>query len=293
MDNKQNLLDQMKGSMSSIKSFNGKRVLNIEDEEIKFWKPVEGDNHIDILQYVVGTDKHPGNREKGSLSYVLDLWQHNNIGINKSSFLCLQRTYGQPCPICEEAQRRRSKGDKKGAEALYASHRVFYNIIDLEDEDSGVQIFGVSYNLFEKELLDEAFANQTEDGQGIILFADLEEGYSITVRARGVSKNINGKIVNWFEYRKFNFEKRQRNYDPAITLKRTYSLDSLLYIPTYEEITEEFKGKSIEDAKEETPKVSVCPHDNVFGKDFENFMECEACVIWRDCKKANREAVNG
>lgn len=299
MDYKEQLKQQMNDSKSNKKEFSGKRVLNFQDENVQFYKPKEGMNKIDIIPYIVATDNHPHNKEKNNLSYVLDVYVHSYIGINKSSFVCMQKTYGKRCPICEEQRMYRDQNQKELADKLNSSRKVFYNIIDTDNRDAGIQIFATSHFLFEKELTEEAFVGADADGNGIILFADIEDGRTISFRARETTKTFgSGKPTTYLEYKNFSFHKRDTDYDERI-LKKAYSLDNYLYIPTYDEAKNELLGIEDEDNKEDKKKegwindkedkgIIKCPEGFNFGADWDEHDECDECNLWKDCKKANK-----
>jgi hypothetical protein len=297
----------------------GKRAIDSDKlpEGIKFFKPAEGKNLIDIIPYFVETDNHP-HREKGEPSYVLDYWIHKNVGPGEDDFLCLKNNFGQSCPICEHEKELRKEGvDKEERESLWPKRRVLYNVIDLNDEDEGVQLYDVSYHWFEKELRKEA--EEAEDNT--VIFADLEDGRSI--KFRGSQEKFNGR--EFIKPEKILFQERDEEYDEDI-LDDSIALDTLLYIPTYEEVQDAFYGRNNDepvvedeediveeketkrkkkhrkkevDEEEECPveeksskkkskkSKDKCPHEHKFGKDCDDYDECSDCEIWEDCDDAS------
>jgi len=63
-------------------------------ENVKFYKPKEGSNRIDIIPYKTKTKNDPlvasGDCKIGEESYMLDLFIHNSIGPTQSDVICLK-----------------------------------------------------------------------------------------------------------------------------------------------------------------------------------------------------------
>lgn len=303
----------------------GKDVIDISGyDEVTFFKPKKGMNLIDILVFEVSTNNHPGLGKPGELEYILELWVHRGIGALNHSFICPLKTFGKPCPICEEIEAKIKEGaswkDEEIA-ALRPTRRAYYNVIDMNEPDKGVQIFTTSYANFQKELLEEADCSQDGDGEGsddIICFADPEEGFSVQFRA--VTKKW-GKI-EYFEFKKFDFIERDNQYDEGI-LSDVYPLDKMMVEASYDEIRDAFYGlDSEEDGGEEEgtgssedkkqtkadppPKEedksfekeankaveqetsgptgdSKCPHNHAYGTDCDSKDECATCNSWEPC----------
>ena len=89
-------------------------------DDVKFFKPKEGKNIIDIVPYIIKTKNDPlvktGDAKVGDQSYMLDLFIHTNIGPTQAQIICLKETYGKPCPICEQRQAFYNEGKKDEAE---------------------------------------------------------------------------------------------------------------------------------------------------------------------------------
>lgn len=294
-----------------------KGVMNYDN--VEFYKPEEGRNRINIIPYTIKTKNHPlvksGEFEIGEKDYLMDVFVHKNIGASESSVICLKKTYGKPCPICEQAELFKKQGKETEAKALNPSRRVFYNVQDLKD--GKLKIFEVSHYLFEKELIDEA-----RDGEdGYVNFADEEEGKEISFKA---SKEKKGKI-EYLEFKSFRFEDRDEPI-PEELLENVVSFDEIMNVPTYEQAekilfgsddedsddepeaevdederhTKLDKAKSFDDMddveekskknknreEDEAPKKeSGCPYSHTFGKDCDGFNECDDCDCWDKCCK--------
>lgn len=219
----------------------GSRVLNLKDigNDVQFFQPSDGRNAINIIPFIIKSKNHPlvkqGQMQIGELDYCLDIWTHRNVGPSESSVVCLKKTYGKACPICEEAEKLRKAGKKDEASALFSKRRVFYNIEDVRKKPGEIQIFEVSYHLFEKELLIEArnVEEDNEDGENenTISFADPEIGSIIKFRCMKVKQG--GYEFN--EFKSFAFAEREEPIDDDL-LATAVSFDEHLNVLTYEQV---------------------------------------------------------
>ena len=286
--------------------FGGKRILDVSSlDDVEWYKPKAGKkkNVIDIIPYLVTSKNHP-TLDKDDEDYLLDVWVHKRIGPGEDNFVCLKRTFKQPCPICEEADALKDSGaDEEVYKALWPKHRCFYNVIDVKNPDEGIQIFEESFYLFEKEVLDESSTD--EDGE-YVDFVTLEDGHSVQFRAK---EETFGKAT-YFKFKNFSFIDRDEIEESI--LEETYPLDEMLNIPTYEEVKNLYFGiDDEEDGDEDNDKVNEkpeperkkktdkkeksdkkksktkCPHGYDFGEDCEDYGECsDDCEVWEECSKA-------
>lgn len=228
-----------------------KGVMNFRklDQEVSFFKPIEGKNRINIIPYVIKTKNHPlvkrGEFEVGDKDYVMDFYVHRGVGPTESSVLCLKNTFGKPCPICEQQALFNKDGKEKEAKALKAQRRVIYNVEDLK-EPGKVKVFETSHYLFEKELIDEA--RDDEEG-GFIDFADPEEGKEIKFRAS--KESLGGH--EYFEFKSFSFEDRDEPISEEL-LDQAISFDEIMEVPSYDEVQKILLGD--DDEEDEEPKKS-------------------------------------
>ncbi len=292
---------------------------NSLDSEIEFFKPVEGRNRIRIVPYEIKTKNHPlvknGLLEVGDIDYKMDIWEHGFVGASRSSILCNKKTYGLPCPICEQANQFKKEGKEKEAKELFPKRRVYYNVIDLKSPDK-VKIFNTSHFLFEKELIDEA--RDDEDG-GYIDFASIEDGKDIVFRASKTS--LNGQ--EYLKFKSFNFKDSEIELTDEL-LSQAISFDEIMNVPTKDEAEKLLFGESdeeeqeeieeaeemparparvrakadeeetekVEETKVEKPTKSICdtcPFGHTFGADVDNTDDCDECSKWESCYNYNRK----
>ena len=199
--------------------------------------------HLDILPYEVTVDTHP-EVEKGELWYQRTYWTHFGLGEDgKKSAIC-PKTIGKPCPVCEyykELVNSDDEDDREEAGNIKPKERELFNVIDLDNQDAGVQIFEYSYHLFGKALSEEINEGSEEEAG----FAELEGGKTLKVSFR---KNSIGSGPPFFEVRKITFQDRE-DYDED-WLEEVYDLDQLLIINSYKEMEALLHGTSSAEDKE-------------------------------------------
>lgn len=284
------------------------------DEEINFFSPQEGRNRINIIPYTIKTRNHPlvrrGEWDIGCKDYVMDIFVHRGVGPSEANVLCLKSNYGKPCPICEQLELLKKQGKEEESKKLKPTRRVFYNIQDLKEPDK-LKVFETSHFLFEKELIDEA---RDDDEGGFVDFADEEAGKEIKFRCSKVSKG--GYEFN--EFKSFSFEDREKNI-PDELLESAISFDEIMNVPTYEESEKILFGQDEDDDEEQeddeepednesikpTKKIAKqtmedeepskkssngnCPFNHCFGKDCENYDDCDDCDCWDKCVKVKEK----
>jgi hypothetical protein len=266
--------------------------------KVEFWKCSEDEHFINIIPYLAG--KNNPNVKEGNWAYNLDIFVHRKVGVNEDSFICLSRSFGRKCPICDEQARLRSLDDydDKFVKSLNPTRRVVYNIecIDSEKESrKGIQLFDVSHFLFEKELAEIA---KKPRGGGFILFSHPDEGKTVFFRKSG-----NGPTNT--EYKAFKFEDRTEPIPDEI-LDAALCLDELIHIPSYEEVYNSYFGVEVDAERPTTDSAATdgdledggghsepaftCP--GTYGEDFGNHDACESCPDVAECEAAYEVLVN-
>jgi hypothetical protein len=240
----------------------------IDMSNASYYKVTAGKNAIDVIPFRHETDLFR-NKKKGSFSYLLDIQVHKNFNQAYDKCICMQRSFGRPCPICDERKRLEEldyEENKKRIQQLYSQRRALLNVVNLmdaDDEDNGqIQILDASYALFSRELSEEASAD-VESGGEPIDFVSPDEGQSVRFRATEETIGKNGK---YFKFKSFTFTDREEPYNDGI-VEYDYSddefdhgafpLDKLLVIPTYEEIEAMLTEAPTDEEEEEEEKEEV------------------------------------
>ena len=219
----------------------------LPDEKKQFILKSDKAVRLDIIPYEVGE----GNpyADKGELHYERTYFVHPRIGIDQTSFVCLSKTCGDPCPICEYRGKlmKDPDADEDLIKDLGPKERQLFHVKDTKDQDKGVQIWDMSFHLFGKKL-DYEIKNSDED-DNYENFAELEGGFTLKL---GVEESHYGKI-SFFEVVSVNFKPRSKDYDEDI-LEETICLDDILIIKEYDELKEIFLQTTDEDEDEKKDK---------------------------------------
>ena len=308
------------------------------DTKAEFYKLVEGGQKFDILPFPVGK-KHPyvakGKLEKGDMFYSLPIYVHRDIGAGQKSVVCPNKNYGRPCPICEQVEELRKEcRTQQEKDALpYARLRLFYNIVDYDNPDKGVQVFETSAKNFEEPLSaaqKDADKEAGKEGEPLRFFADPDDG--LTIKVIGAEATFNGR--KFIDISSVTLVPRKAKV--AGYVEDAIRFDTLIEEPTYEELAALMNGADTDEEVDEKPArrtasdedaprkrsveeddddeltakkrrdddederpakkasiedldVPACPHKGgVFGKDNDEFDECESCKIWKSCYKAQK-----
>jgi len=169
--------------------------------------------------------------EVGDEDYFLEYGVHRNVGPDgNSSVMCLEVTYGDRCPICEDARTQRKQGQRD--DLPWPSRKVVYNVMDA-DGDSEIMVFDVSENLFHKELKGKLGRSE----RGFFDYSDLQEGAIVKC---WVEEKRGGKYT-FNQYKDFEFV--DRDPLPANLLEKAIPLETLLNVPTVEDVDALFDGQ--------------------------------------------------
>ena len=168
--------------------------------DVKLWNPKKDETHMfDVIPYFMGdndTRVLKGRFKKGSPTYLLDVYAHQNVGVLKSAVICpIHSGYGDSCPICEEVERLweevwpeyQGKGEAKEKEfkekivgPIKAKRRVAYNVIirdNGKEEAKGLQVYEVAHYSMEAPL-QKLVVNPRTGGK--IIFSDLDAGKTVS-----------------------------------------------------------------------------------------------------------------
>ena len=214
---------------------------------------------FDFLSYKVTDEAHMDRDVStetavpGTYWWKKPYYTHKNVGPNRVPIVCPAKTYGLPCPICEERKRLM---EEEGLEwnddqvkVLNPSLRNLYVV--LPPRVKGVphvpMVFDMSHHLFQKLFNEELRSD--EDYYG---FLDEEDGYSVKAR---FSKEVY-KSMTFPKVSKIDFVPRERAI-PSKVFDMVPDLDDLLVVHPYDEILATFEGISLEDAKEQAEETKA------------------------------------
>lgn len=220
-------------------------------ENVKRFTPKKGTYKLDVIPYAVSAKKHPDGVAAGELWCRRPFLIHYGIGVDNKPQVC-PRTIGKPCPICEyyERERKRPGADEDALKEIRAKARELYNVIDLDNEDDGIQVLEMSYHLFGKLLENEI--NEADDDE-VAGFAELKGGKTLKVRFSESSMGTN----KFLEATRIDFLDRD-DYKKSI-LDDVVDLDTVFNVLPYEELEavfleDEGAGMAGDDDDDDKPK---------------------------------------
>ncbi len=221
-------------------------------EGVSMFKLKKGVMFIDIIPYVVGK----GNpfADEGEIHYERTYFNHKNIGPNGDSFICLKKTQGKPCPVCEYRAKLASDpdSDEDTIKEMGPKERQLFNVIDLKDQDKGIQLFESSYHLFGR-LIDEAIKEPDEEAEseGWDKFHDPENG--LTLKLTVVDSTFNGRTFQ--QVSRIDFRSRKKQYEESI-IDDAHCLDEVLKIKSYDDLKKALlQGGGDDEADEDDKKI--------------------------------------
>lgn len=199
-------------------------------EGVDLWQPKEASYRIDIVPYEVGEGNPYASR--GEWYYERTYYAHYGIGPNRSTYVCLAKTFGKPCPICEylAGLDRGVPEDKEQIGKMKWKERQLWLVYDHKQEDKGIQLFEVSNFCFGK-LLDRKRNRAEADEPHIIDFDDPAAGSTLKV-------DFTDERAEGFTYLKadsIDFKPRPDGL-PEELLDHGVCLDDLLKIEPYDKL---------------------------------------------------------
>ena len=218
-------------------NFGGSFALSKHGFEFDFFKPDKNAwMRVHILPFLVQSTNHPevqmGRMELGEEDYFLQYAQHRGLGLDgRSGVLCLNSTFGKPCPICEHANQLKEQGEKD--DLPWPSRRVVYNFL-VDGTKIGGQhlIFEASDKYFHRELKGALTRSQ----RGFFDYSDLDTGAMVECFAEEVKQRY-----TYLTFKDFKFHDRASL--PIETLDWAIPLGALLNVPTYEQVAAFYEGE--------------------------------------------------
>ncbi len=217
-----------------------KRGVNVDKERGKleeirrggtrFWTPKEGASLIRILPPYSGED------------WYKETWFHFGVGVDRKPIACARRLLDEPCYLCEQVDELRKSEDPRDVELstqIAARRRVFYNIIDIDDVESGAQIFSSGVTIFKEFLM---YVADPDWGD----ITDPDEGYDIVIEREGTGIDTKYTV------------RAKKNPTPLIDpglLEELRDLDEMVEILPYEQVKAIYEGEEF--VKEEKEKKST------------------------------------
>lgn len=174
--------------------------------------------------------------EKGELWYKAQVYVHKGIGPNTETVICLSKTFGLPCPICEEAEATKDKDLRPKWNPI-----CYYNAVNLKTGEFG--LFSANQHFFEKDVWKEAKAQEDE------IDNLCEVGISLRIDEEVFSEGK--KTVTYTRPSNYHFVE----IDPDEIFEKygdkALPLDTMIKKPSYDQVKDIFEGVTPDEEQEE------------------------------------------
>jgi hypothetical protein len=212
-------------------------------ESVPRFKPRSGENRIRILPPTFDGAEYWGR----------EVWVHYGIGAEgKSSYLCLNKNHGEPCPFCEESNEAQREGESEYAKTLAPKKRMAIWLIDRKEASKGPQLWLAPAG-FDKDVAKRSIDKRTK---ALLSPCDVDEGYDVYFDCNGTGARTKYESVE------LDREPSPLAKDPARGKKwlrfvtdNPLGDDQLVYYD-YDHLANVFSGKAAkeEDDEDEAPR---------------------------------------
>lgn len=209
----------------------------------------EGNYRFNIVPYVAG--KNNRDTEQGELDYEFTFYVHKiGDGDDQRTIVCPKKTYGKPCPVCEQVERlsKNYVENEDEIKSMKAKQRQLFNIVDARDEENRIQVYETSYFKSFGELLDKRLRNfeDEDDDENYGNFADIPGGR--TLKVMFAEDTFNGN--KFFAPSSIDFVTRKEELPDSI-IDEAVCLDSCLKVLEYNDILKLIAGTDEDDEEEQ------------------------------------------
>ena len=200
-----------------------------KDKEKKEKKDSVDANGVSHFELEVGDNLVRFLPIKGSDFYYQEYLMHFKVGPKLRAVTCL-KTFGEACPVCEEARRLWKEGTKESkalAKSMSAKEKYFSNVINMNDQ-KGIQVF--NYGVGIRNDISKYFGN-TDYGD----VTNMDTGRNLTIT------KITG--ADWSDTKYEVVPRIQVSPVPMEALDLCHDLKAMISAPTREQILDIMSGK--------------------------------------------------
>lgn len=290
--------------------------------DVPKYQPTLGKKLMDVIMYPAGAN-HPmvvtGRIKQGTMVHITWTFVHKRIGPSQDWIICLAKTYGQRCPICEYSNMIRANSNLTDEEVRAATAPYYagkyplgiYNCIHHTNPNQitwsePVMYWPINNSFMESKL--QAQAKQT------MITEEVPTGYINyqwpTAGPQG-GRHIEYEIITkgqFFDYIGHKFYIRQGPVPPHV-LQAVHCLDDFLLVPTFDEVREaleadiEMKSEAHVGGEQPTgevlypgpeikspifgtpePQCQFFEYGGRLGETFDNYQECQSCQVRGLCQ---------
>jgi hypothetical protein len=224
--------------------------LNLPKGVSSFYFKKEGLYSLDVMPFIAG--KGNPMADEGFVHWERTYWAHRGVGAENKTYCCLEKNWGEKCPICEHRREQEKKSASEDyVKSLYPKKRQIMAMIDLQDKGKGVQVYEGAYAFGLGQLIDNKI-DAAREGSKIGHFFHLEDGMMLSVKIKSEAfKTSDGGGGKFLKPVNLEMEPREENYSED-KLDSVPCLDELLDKPKYEKLHDIFhKGTDAAESEED------------------------------------------
>ena len=169
--------------------------------------------------------------------WAREVYIHSEIGANRATFLCMNKMFGKPCPVCEYVEQLKDQNvNSETIKPLYARKRFLMFVYDVRDDSTiakGLRWYDAPGKLVSEIIL----KSKDKRTKAVVDVCDPLEGRDIEFvrKGQGLKTDYAGIDLKITET------------VPADWYENVPTFDEVLIIPTYEQIQRELTGVAAED----------------------------------------------
>jgi len=192
--------------------------------------------------------------------WAREIHVHTDIGANRATYVCLNKMFGKPCPVCEYIDNLKQDGaDPETLKPLYAKKRFLMFVIDVRDDSTIAK--GLRWYDAPPKLVSEIIGRSKDKrSRAIIDVCDPKEGRDIEFVRKG-----QGLKTDYI-----GIDLKATEEVPPDWYENVPTFDEVLIIPTYDQVHQQLTGgvsetveQSVDDSStsDDTTSIEEDPTD--------------------------------
>jgi len=164
--------------------------------------------------------------------WAREVYIHSEIGANRATFLCMNKMFGKPCPVCEYVEQLKTQNlNPEAIKPLYARKRFLMFVYDVRDDSTiakGLRWYDAPGKLVSEIIL----KSKDKRTKAVVDVCDPVEGRDIEFvrKGQGLKTDYAG------------IDLKITADVPADWYENVPTFDEVLIIPTYEQVQRELTG---------------------------------------------------
>lgn len=192
--------------------------------------------------------------------FFMEIFVHYGVGPNNDAFLCVNRMYGDNCPVCNFGRKLHDEGeDKEVTREYFPTKRILVWVVDSKDVHSisdGVQLYEAPKTVF-----DNIAELSTDDRTGeTIDISDFEEKVTFVFKktGKGLTTNYSGfKLEEWQDDIPEEYYENLPNMEKLLKKPDIKTMEKAIGIGSKEEDADEYINGEEEEYNETNTDTDI------------------------------------